>query len=303
MTERERLILKGKDVAPATADEAAIKTAIDNAGSGGGTELPEPGTAGNVLTSTGEAWVSAAPADNIYAVNVTKLSDSWLVYHGGTEIGVSDIVAAVQAGKTVDLTFVNGSGAKPIKCELAVDESAANSLVFTSTYNDPDKYFTNTRGQYNVTVLAMIQGNVDRWMYYEQFIPNPRGVDIGKVLTVVSDGDDGGKYVLETNKDPLILTGTEGANSAFEITGATLAEIYAAATAGKYVAVDIPISDFGVTVRVPLIGYNYDSADDKYAFSFDTSLSAGASSCAIISLECNNALTGTIKLQMWSTGQ
>lgn len=35
MTEREKKILCGADIKPLTADETAVKTAIDNAGSGG----------------------------------------------------------------------------------------------------------------------------------------------------------------------------------------------------------------------------------------------------------------------------
>lgn len=244
----------------------------------GGSDLPTPGTAGNVLTSDGTAWGSAAPQCgallvtcdiNLSTNEVTDLSASaneiWLAIDNGK----TPFMVANVGGMYLGLSYLFGETEG--KCQFGV-------------YSDDGTYH-----------LVSIEGSVGTYTPIEKEIPTTTRDDDGKILGVNS-----GEYALVDAKTPLILTGTEGVDNAFTITGATLAEIYAAATSNRFVAVDIALSALGVTVRVPLTGYNYDSNDDEYVFAFNAPLNGGASGVYLLSLECENALSGTSVLRNWS---
>lgn len=107
MTERLRKILKGGKLAPKTADEAAVKYAVDNAG-GGGSELPAVTNAdnGKVLGVVGGAWDKMEAAKEPLVVEFTATESGGSISVSTTTL-VTEILAAKAAGRdvvgTVDL--------------------------------------------------------------------------------------------------------------------------------------------------------------------------------------------------------
>lgn len=101
MTERLRKILKGGKIDPKTADEAAVKYAIDNASGGGSITVDTEITEGGKNPVTGGAIYTALNAVNDdFVVTITVSMD------GGrptitTETKVTEIIAAARAGKNV----------------------------------------------------------------------------------------------------------------------------------------------------------------------------------------------------------
>ena len=72
----------------------------------GGTDLPTPGTAGNVMTSTGSAWESAAPTDNDYRVDLTESTPGeYTATHDGVAVTVADILASLRLNYNVYVRF------------------------------------------------------------------------------------------------------------------------------------------------------------------------------------------------------
>ena len=80
-----------------TAGDLINAIATDYTGGGGGSDLPAPGTVGNVLTSTGEAWQSAAPTTVTVDANPTEDSE-----HAVSSGGVYTALSGKQATLTWD---------------------------------------------------------------------------------------------------------------------------------------------------------------------------------------------------------
>lgn len=223
--------------------------------------LPEAGADGNVLTADNGEWVSAAPKSDVYDVNLTKYGDDYTATHGGVEIGIADIITAINAGKLIDLTYVNGSERLPVKCALTADLSSDDSLAFSGSYNDPDKYFTDGRGQYIVNLLANISDDEDVWLDKTVYIPNPSAGANGKILGVAD-----GEYALVDPTDlsnaPLIVHGTIS-HGDFSFTDTTVKDVYDAKVADRAVFLDD-----GDGYRWDLTGALYDSNSSTYSIAF-----------------------------------
>ena len=246
-----------------TAGDLINAIATDYTG-GGGSSLPPAGADGNVLTADDGEWVSAAPQGDVYAVNLTKIADTFTAYHNGAEIGIADIITAINAGKLIDLTFVNGSEEMPVKCALTAYLSSDDALAFSGAYNDPDKYFTDGRGQYFVNLLANISDDEDVWIDKTVYIPNPSASANGKIL-----GVDDGEYTLvdpsALSNAPLIVHGTIS-NGDFSFADTTVKDVYDAKVADRAVFLDT--TDGAREDRWDLTGAVYDSDTSLYSISF-----------------------------------
>lgn len=253
MTERERLILNGKKIEPLTQDESAIATAIGNAGGGGGgSDLPEPGTAGNVLTSNGTAWGSAAPPDNDFIV-YADLDVSTMTLSNPSE-SFADIIAAAGLDKNVRLVATDSTAGVTFEADLSV---AADVAIFGGV-----SFFDNRWYSFNV----MMYSNNGLIMFVSEFLPDVTTDDNGKTLVVSS-----GAWALVSTADiqnaPLVLTGTtSGSLPSLTVTlTEEIADIYAAVSNKKPVYVDLDMGG-GNTARMELINFQY--ANSKYDLTF-----------------------------------
>lgn len=83
MTKRLRDILMGSNIKPVTSDEKAVKYAVDNAGGGGGSDLPDVTAAdnGKLLGVDGGEWGKVDPPSELPAVTASD---------NGKVLGVAD---------------------------------------------------------------------------------------------------------------------------------------------------------------------------------------------------------------------
>ena len=266
---------------------------------GGGSDLPAPGAAGNVLTSNGTAWESAAPsaplpeagadgnvltADDGEWVSAAPIKPLVVTYnedeHTITGASLSDIVAAY-ANKTPVYIY-----------------SSEMLLPVIQAFNEDDEYRIDAGSFWyydGLYIYIRVYYDGTAWDSDISNIPSASASANGKVLGVES-----GNYAFVDTKYPLILTGAEGSGTAVTVSGATLAEIYEAAHAGRYVAVDIPLTALGgVTARLPLIIYNYDSTDEEYSFGFSMAIPV-TSNGLLVTITLDNSLTGEIEQKTWA---
>lgn len=289
------------------------------ASSGGGSSLPDmSGQSGKFLTNNGTAasWgeVSALPSmaeqsgkfltnngttaswgnpsgGEFVVTIVAETVDDEIVYHtehNGEPISIADIFAAKQTGKTVVAVVADAEMPLEYLCIMCT----AQICLLTNTTNvETDIVIVDS-------FIGMVDDNEDTWTWnitYLPVIPNASSESNGKVL-----GVDDGAYAFVDAKNPLILTGAEGAGTAVTVSGATLAEIYEAANAGRYVAADIPLTALGgVTARLPLIIYNYDSTDEEYSFGFSMAIPV-TSNGMLVTITLENSLTGEIEQKTWA---
>lgn len=249
MTERERKILIGKKIDPVTADEAAIATAIDNAGSGGGGSLPEPGNAGNVLTSTGDGWESAAPqsggGEYVVTIVAETVSDETVYHaeHNGEPVTIADIFAAKQAGGTVIAVVAEADYPVEYLCLMCT----AQICLFTNTTNlDSDNVIVDS-------FVGFASDNDDVWaakISSLPVIPIASVSDNGKVL-----GVEDGEYALVDIGSPFTVHfTTDGTNYS---TTETAGDIVAALDAGRAVLGICHITgttDNWVNIRIETVG-------------------------------------------------
>lgn len=256
-----------------------INAIADDYTGGGGSDLPTPGTAGNVLTSTGSEWESAAPSG---AMIIEGTMGDGTVTITTTPADIKD---AYDAGKPVYLRFMNAAA----PCVSAYGDGDDVIVDFVGTYfgeNDDEAYLVGVKFDGSLTgTMEFLDTRPD--------VPTSSASENGKVL-----GISNGEYTFVDTKYPLILTGTEGENNAITISGATLAEIYAAATAGKLVYLDVAFTAFGgANTRLPLVLYSYDN--DEYAYGFSIALPVTTNGM-IVCATFENSLTGTIETKTWS---
>lgn len=104
MTERIRRILRGKNITPKTADEAAVKYAVENGG-GGGSGLPAVTTDdnGKLLGVVGGEWNKVVTDNGIVRVPFT-IDATQAEITGSTDAVFADVLAARKAGKLVVAT-------------------------------------------------------------------------------------------------------------------------------------------------------------------------------------------------------
>lgn len=293
-------ILRGKDTKPQTELESAIKYAIDNAG-GGGSSLPEPGTSGNVLTSTGTGWESAEPqgGNNDYYVDFIYGSPTT------TETTCADVLAALADGKNVigkidlgtqklDFTLCS---ARADKCIFvgAVSEHDIKVIALTDQYGAPlcevyDREFV-PKGSNDGDILVWDDDH-GKWVSAADALPSIPANSNGKVL-----GVDDGAYALIDSKAPLIVHGTADPLSAHtaDITDdISLADIYTAAQGGRYVAFECPL-DTGNVTRIPLAGYTKNGDNYEIAFSVASNTTGNPATIGVV-FETGQAGTANIYL-------
>ena len=198
-------ILAGENVTPDSAEQYFVKKAIDDAGSGGGgSDLPPAGDAGNVMTSDGEKWGSAAPANNDFTVTAEISVD------GGGDFVLSnplpnfaDTLAAIKAGKNVRFECASDALGMTIVGQGNLG-SDGGAITFISTLYNP------AIGGNRLAVIDYFAGDSMRIEIIPdvQDIPAPNAVYNGWVL-----GVNGGAYSLVNS--PLIVTfGVDAGTSA-----------------------------------------------------------------------------------------
>lgn len=189
MTERERKILIGKKIDPVTADEAAIATAIDNAGSGGGgSSLPTVTSDdnGDVLTVVEGAWAKDAPSGGEFVVEfVGGGSDGYAAEHDGEPISIAEIYAAKQSGKTITGHDEHGY------TQLVLAALSETIAFFSSSVAHP------VAGQYVASFIGTHEDDTDTWVTAEFSLPAPSADANGKVL-----GVEDGAYALVDHYKP-----------------------------------------------------------------------------------------------------
>ena len=245
----------------------------------GGSSLPTPGTAGNVLTSDGTAWGSAAPQCgallvtcdiNLSTNEVTDLSASaneiWLAIDNGK----TPFMVANVGGMYIGLSYLFGETEG--KCQFGV-------------YSDDGTYH-----------LVSIEESVGTYTPIEKEIPTPSSSDNGKVL-----GVSNGAYAFVDAKTPLIIHASNTFDLA-TLTGGititddiTLADIYAAGEADRYVAIETALGDAGNATRIPLAGRTLDNGAYEFVFTTFISLGSIAPFGALV-VEFENATAGTISV-------
>ena len=253
MTERERLLLLGKDITPGTADEVAIKTAIDNAGSGGGSSLPEPGNVGNVLTSTGEAWESAVLPKETVIVSGALTMNGDVIEVSNLSQSAQDVRAYVNAGKFVFLRAMSAGDIDKVLVEAAFSYGVDGVVIYSGVAVD-----TLSGNKLEIIVVQPDAGSI---IVYTINTPIPSAAANGKIL-----GVDNGKYALvdptALSNAPLIVHGTIS-GSDFSLTDCTVKDVYDAKTAGRAVFLDD-----GDGYRWELTAAAYDSGSSLYSISF-----------------------------------
>lgn len=124
-------ILRGKSVKPLTEKEAAVKYAIDHAGSGG-SDLPDVTSDdnGKVLGVSSGAWNAVYPATNVFEATATASqgeSDKVVLTLNKT---AAELYAAVSAGKLLKTTTTLDGGTTVV---TIVSVSAASTTADSTT--------------------------------------------------------------------------------------------------------------------------------------------------------------------------
>lgn len=173
-------------------------------GSGGGSSLPSPGASGNVLTSNGSKWGSAAPRNDADVIIGAELDFDTLTY-GTPTVSFADALAAVEAGKTVILR-VDADGTY---VDCYVGAHADDYIMFVgSAVSGPDSYITC------ISAYGLNESEQDH-LY----------------LTAMYPLTDASEY------GPVIVHGTIS-SGAFAFTDTTVKDVYDAKAAGKAVYLD-----------------------------------------------------------------
>ena len=246
MNERERAILRGKPVVPQTADEAAIKYAIDNGG-GGGSSLPEVTSAdnGDVLTVVEGAWSKAEPSGGrefVITGDLTPTMDASgaitaLAWSNISVSSADEVNAAIEAGKPVVL---RGSFSPQAGIDLFFDFPMSGRTTISDEVEGglPDSFYFSGE-----IVLKNNEG--------DSFAP-----DVIDVASMLSQGD-GGIYVVSAIKPQNVdhysfgFTATPDGQGGYSVTadsGVTDAGIIAAlaVTPNVYAIVDFA----GTIIRI-----------------------------------------------------
>lgn len=210
-----------------TAGDLINDIATDYTG-GGGSSLPEPGASGNVLTSNGSAWTSAAPRNDEYIVTA-DLNAATLVL-SNVSVGISDIKAAIAAGKNVRMIAVDEAAGVTWEGYANQTVVDADVVLFSGSCVLPD-------GEY-FAVATIATGDTNLNAYRLVVIPAASAAANGKVL-----GVSNGAYELVTPYDlsvaPLAVEVTMTGGDP-TINNVTAAEINAAFLAHRPVYIDLP---------------------------------------------------------------
>lgn len=241
---------------------------------GGSGSLPTPGTAGNVLTSTGTEWESAAPADATELVCTFDLDETTTC-----DKSVETILAAIASNRPVVGRF--GTGAF---VTLKVSSYTHDSVTFVAYAIEG-----TVLGRASFTGTS---GTPDVWSFDDDelnCVPPVSASNNGQVL-----GVDDGAYALIDAK-PLIVAGTWADGSGSDPSTITittpLADIYNAAEAGRTVFLEY--ANDGVTTRFGLTTRALDNG--SYSFGFSGTMLASSTVGAIVAVAFANSLVGAVK--------
>ena len=280
---RMEQILNGENITPEDRSEYFVKKAIDNAGSGG-SSLPTPGTAGNVMTSTGTAWASAAPRGAEYVVTIT--------------VDTSGDDPVYTADKSV-LEIAQKSTAGSLCIALVPidnDNSTRQRVPLLNAGDGTVAFYGNGNADGSPLRIACLgmqgePGSDDTWFVmitHVTDLPSVSASDNGKFLGV-SDG----AYALIDAK-PLIVTGTwtdgSGSDPSTITITTPLADIYNAAEAGR--SVYLEYTNDGVTTRLGLTTRALDNG--SYSFGFSGTMLASSTVGAIVVVAFANSLVGSV---------
>lgn len=199
-----------------------IQAVSKKASSGGGSDLPEPGADGNVLTADDGEWVSAAPSGGEYRVDLLKLSDTCQ-----SNRTVAEVISAINSGKTVVAYYAPGSQQPAFRLDRVTKIEDA-IVIFSGTYYDFERFY-DSYGQHTITAVGITEHDEEVWLVDELKIPQPSGD--GKIL-----GVDDGEYKLIANTAPYMIhlkTLGDGQGNNVLQTTESAGDIEAAAINGK----------------------------------------------------------------------
>ena len=223
-------------VAASTKEELLLEIAdrvdeLENGSGGGGSALPTPGTAGNVLTSTGSGWDSAAPSKEEYWIDITY-GDPFT-----TQATCAEVLAQVTSGKTVLAKIDLGSQKLTLVCTTA----RSDKCVFVGGIDE---------GVGAVATLITDQGGntvVTPSFYAYVPRPNQEGADNGKIPIV--DDDEYELVSPSTLSNDYKVTLTVDQSTGTITADKTIAEIVAAFEADKNVYARLNVEIDGVTTK------------------------------------------------------
>ena len=262
---------------------------IEEGGSGGGgSNLPTPGAAGNVLTSTGSAWQSATPSGGIFVVTIVadtvhddEKDEDVTTYHAehdGNPVSIAEIYAAKQAGKIV--IFESNMSGNEMQF---IPNMITNQTVALATCVPSDEAITE------ILCMGFVDGHSDEWHVISSdvgIIPVASSTYGGRVVGVTTNGN----YAFLDAKIPLVLSGSVIDGSHFEITGTTAKEISDAWNTNREVI--IPISGSPIKMKIIECDYNNDSS---YRFKFAAfTISASTGDMTVYLCDFENSLTGNM---------
>ena len=214
-----------------TIPEAIDKVTSVASSGGGGSDLPEPGPVGNVLTSTGTAWGSADP---LYIINMSQDNHPT---HDGDSVEIVEIIAAYNSGKNCILIYDGGM------YRLASVE--ADMVVFTASAVTGEELT-----DYMAYTWIGVNDAGDEWFKFGYTIPLPTASNNGQIL-----GVDNGAYALVSpaaiNDYVVHFTVTVDPDTqqpTISTDNKSVAEIYAAIAAGKNVYAELDVTMNGVDV-------------------------------------------------------
>lgn len=204
---------------------------------GSGGSLPTPGTAGNVLTSTGDGWESAAPrgGDNDFLINADvneyfRLSN---FTHDGESVDKNAVTAAFNSGKQVYIVAAGTGEAEDTYISIAMSQHTGDVLVFSGIGIIPEGNVPKWR-IVSAMIVSLSEGVT---LQISDTLPIAINSDIGKLLMVNSNRS----YELVSPSDlsnaPLIVHGTIS-GSDFAFTDTTVKDVYDAKTANRAVFLD-----------------------------------------------------------------
>ena len=142
-------ILRGKKIKPLTEMESAVKYAIDNAGSGGGSSLPAVTSAdnGSLLGVSDGAWAKVASTAPMVVTGTGDMSAVTIT------TSLADIKAEFDAGRTVYLQVFDTR----LPLVVCVEEKNSIFVSFTAvTYDEDDSKFSAVSVYFDGTTAGAV---------------------------------------------------------------------------------------------------------------------------------------------------
>lgn len=217
-------ILRGKKIKPLTEMESAVKYAIDNAGSGGGSSLPAVTSAdnGDLLGVVEGAWAKVKPTTGgeTFTVTLTFESDAWTA-----DKTIAEILEAYEVGKRCVAT----TDEDDLTLEFDLCAVANGAVQFNSAWASTDTKIDLFSG--------FVDGGDDIWMRQTTKVsaelPAVTSSDNGSLLGVTNGNWAKVDPPTEIIYVPFTVTENQGTYTA--TTDANYLDVETAALAGKSV--------------------------------------------------------------------